>query len=59
MKRAYPQCPFARYADDAVVHCRTLAQAEAVMCALAARLEECGLTMHPDKSKVVCLLQGQ
>src|SRR6202023_1642216 len=31
MKRTYPQCPFARYADDAVVHCRSQAQAEAVM----------------------------
>ncbi len=29
MKRTYPQCPFARYADDAVVHCRSQAQAEA------------------------------
>ncbi len=23
MKRDYPQCLFARYADDAVVHCRS------------------------------------
>jgi group II intron reverse transcriptase/maturase len=52
MKQTYPQCPFARYADDAVVHCRTQAQAEAVMRAIALRLEECGLTMHPDKSKI-------
>jgi len=53
MKRTYPQCPFARYADDAVVHCRSQAQAEAVMRSIALRLEECGLTMHPDKSKIV------
>jgi RNA-directed DNA polymerase len=53
MKRTYPQCPFARYADDAVVHCRSLAQAEAVMRSIALRLEECGLTMHPDKSSIV------
>jgi len=53
MKRAYPQCPFARYADDAVVHCRSQAQAEAVMRSIALRLEECGLTMHPDKSSIV------
>ncbi|CAN7772703.1 reverse transcriptase domain-containing protein [Cupriavidus necator] len=53
MKRTYSQCPFARYADDAVVHCRSQAQAEAVMRAIASRLEECGLTMHPGKSKVV------
>ena len=53
MKRTYPQCPFARYADDAVVHCRSQAQAEAVMRSIAVRLEACGLTMHPDKSKIV------
>lgn len=53
MKRTYPQCPFARYADDAVVHCRSQAQAEAVMRSIALRLEECGLTMHPDKSSMV------
>ncbi|MBV8097266.1 MAG: group II intron reverse transcriptase/maturase, partial [Acetobacteraceae bacterium] len=53
MKRTYPQCPFARYADDAVVHCRTQAQAEAVMRSIAWRLGECGLTMHPEKSSIV------
>jgi group II intron reverse transcriptase/maturase len=53
MQRTYPQCPFARYADDAVVHCRSQKQAEAVMQSIASRLEECGLTMHPDKSKIV------
>jgi RNA-directed DNA polymerase len=53
MSRIHPQCPFARYADDAVVHCRTEAQARVVMQAIALRLGECGLTMHPEKSKIV------
>lgn len=53
MQRTHPQCPFARYADDAVVHCRSRKQAEDVMQAIASRLAECGLTMHPEKSKVV------
>lgn len=53
MKRTYPQCPFARYADDAVVHCRSQKQAEDVMQSIASRLAECGLTMHPEKSKIV------
>ncbi|WP_262414829.1 reverse transcriptase domain-containing protein [Paraburkholderia sp. UCT2] len=53
MQRTWPQSPFARYADDAVVHCRSLAQAQAVMRAIASRLEDCGLTMHPEKSKIV------
>jgi len=53
MKRVNPSCPFVRYADDAVVHCRTRKQAEDVMRSIALRLADCGLTMHPEKSKVV------
>src|ERR1017187_5862362 len=53
MTRTNPFCPFARYADDAVVHCRTRKQAEELMRSIAGRLAECGLTMHPEKSKVV------
>jgi hypothetical protein len=51
MKRTNPSCPFARYADDAVVHCSSKQQAEQVMRPIAERLAECGLTMHPEKSK--------
>lgn len=53
MQRTFAQCPFARYADDAVVHCRSQEQATEVMQAIASRLAECGLTMHPEKSKIV------
>jgi RNA-directed DNA polymerase len=53
MKRTHPACPFARYADDAVVHCSSKQQAEHVMRSIGARLAECGLTMHPEKSKIV------
>jgi len=53
MKRVNPSCPFVRYADDGVVHCRTRKQAEDVMRSIALRLADCGLTMHPEKSKVV------
>jgi group II intron reverse transcriptase/maturase len=53
MRRTFPHSPFARYADDCVAHCRTRRQAEELMRAIAARLEECGLIMHPEKSKIV------
>jgi RNA-directed DNA polymerase len=53
MQRNYPQCRFCRYADDAVVHCQSQKQAGEVMQAIALRLAECGLTMHPEKSKIV------
>ena len=53
MERTHPQCPFARYADDAVVHCRNQAEAEELLKHISGRLEDCFLTMHPDKSMVV------
>jgi RNA-directed DNA polymerase len=46
-------CPFERYADDAVVHCVTERQAREVLKALQARMEEVGLRLHPDKTKIV------
>jgi RNA-directed DNA polymerase len=53
MAREFPGCPFERYADDAIVHCRTLRQAEYVRARIAARLREVGLRLHPEKTKVV------
>ncbi|MGQ0834465.1 MAG: group II intron reverse transcriptase/maturase [Gammaproteobacteria bacterium] len=53
MQREHPRCPFARYADDAVVHCRSEAEAKRLLAAIEQRLKECRLTMHPEKSGVV------
>jgi group II intron reverse transcriptase/maturase len=53
MVKNYPRCPFARYADDAVIHCRSQAEAHAMLEAIDRRLCDCLLTLHPDKSKVV------
>ena len=53
LTRNYPQCPFERFADDGIVHCRTMAEATAVREALGRRLAECGLELHPEKTKVV------
>jgi group II intron reverse transcriptase/maturase len=53
IERSYPDCPFARYADDAVVHCHSQAEAEYLLSAISNRLQDCLLTMHPAKSKVV------
>jgi len=53
MRRKYPQCPFERYADDSVIHCRTEAEATKVKEALAERLKVCGLEMNAEKTKIV------
>ena len=53
MERQFPERPFCRYADDGLVHCEDEAEAKAIKIALASRLQECGLEMHPDKTKIV------
>lgn len=58
MRKNYPQSPFERYADDAIVHCRTEAEAQKVRAAIAARMKECGLELHPEKTKVVYCKDG-
>src|SRR5262249_27400559 len=44
---------FERYVDDVLVHCHTQRQAEFIRDKVAKRLRECGLRMHPDKTKIV------
>lgn len=53
MVRHSPHTPFERYADDIVVHCRTQAEAEELKALIAARLSQCGLELHPEKTKIV------
>ncbi len=53
MVRKYPQCPFERYADDMVVHCKTQDQAYRMKEAIESRLRECCLTLHPVKTRIV------
>ena len=49
----YPNAPFARYADDSVVHCRTEKEAKEILESLKERLLQCGLELHPEKTKIV------
>jgi group II intron reverse transcriptase/maturase len=53
MEREFPACPYERYADDGVVHCSSEAEARDVRAALAARMGEVGLELHPDKTRIV------
>lgn len=53
MARTQPAVPFERYADDAICHCRTRDEAEALQVALQARLADCQLVLHPQKTKIV------
>jgi len=42
-----------RYADDGVIHCRSQAQARFALDKLGARLRDCGLELHPEKTRIV------
>ena len=53
LEREFPTVEFERFANDAVVHCVTERQARQVWAALAERLENVGLRLHPGKTKIV------
>jgi RNA-directed DNA polymerase len=53
MVREFPAVPFERFADDAVIHCVSERQAREVREAVARRLVEVGLELHPDKTRIV------
>jgi RNA-directed DNA polymerase len=53
LAREFPGVEFERYADDAVVHCASEREAREVLAALARRMEEAGLRLHPAKTKIV------
>ncbi|NOI26849.1 group II intron reverse transcriptase/maturase [Vibrio mediterranei] len=53
LTRNHQDVPFERYADDAVLHCKTRWKAKKVLEALQDRLKECKLELHPEKTKIV------
>ena len=53
MQRENPQNPWARYADDGVIHCRTKEEAEQILRNLQTRLRECKLEIHSEKTRIV------
>ena len=53
MTRDHPGIRFERYADDAICHCTSEAEASALRRSLEGRFAECGLTLHPEKTKIV------
>ncbi len=59
MVREFPGCPWERYADDAVVHCKSNRQAEYVLAGIVARMNEVGLRLHPDKTRIVYCKDGR
>jgi RNA-directed DNA polymerase len=48
-----------RYADDLVVLCTSRSGAEEALWRATAILQPLGLEMHPDTTRIVCLIRGQ
>ena len=58
MDQNWPGTPFARYADDVVCHCDSLEQAQRLRASLEKRFAQCGLTLHPEKTRIVDCRKG-
>ena len=59
MAREVPDCPFERYADDGLVHCKSQARAQKVLAALEQRMRDVGLELHPGKTRIVYCKDGK
>jgi len=44
---------FERYADDIICHCKTRQEAIELKAVITDRFKQCGLTLHPEKTKIV------
>ncbi len=60
IKIHYPEVVMVRYADDLIIHCINEREAQEVLASIKNRLLECGLTAHPEKTKIVyCKKSGR
>ena len=53
MAQEFPAVAFERYVDDVVVHCVSETRAREVLARIVERMEEVGLQLHPDKTRIV------
>lgn len=58
MKKHHPNTPWCRYADDGLAHCETEEEAKQLLAELTNRFKECGLELHPNKTKIVYCKDG-
>lgn len=59
LTKHYPQVKWCRYADDGLVHCDSEAQACFFLETLRRRFRDCGLEIHPEKTKIVYCKDGR
>lgn len=49
----YPSIRWCRYADDGLLHCSSERQARFMLRRISERFAECGLELHPEKTRIV------
>ena len=59
LNQYYPTIPWCRYADDGLLHCSSEAQARYLLRVVGKRFLECGLELHPEKTKIVYCKDGR
>lgn len=58
MQKNHSGVKWCRYADDGLVHCNSEEQAQQMLAELQNRFKDCGLEMHPTKTKIVYCKDG-
>ena len=53
LSREFPGVPFERYADDVILHCDSEPRARVVLAAIAHRMAQVSLELHPGKTRIV------
>ena len=53
LEQTHSTVKYVRYADDAILHCKSKVQADYVLRNLGKRMQDCGLELHPEKTKIV------
>jgi RNA-directed DNA polymerase len=53
MTLKHPTIPWCRFADDGLLHCKSEAEAKTLLQELTNRFAECGLEIHPTKTRIV------
>ena len=59
MQQHYPGIRFERYADDIIIHARGEQIAQSILSKLHKRFTQCGLSLHPTKTQIICLTPSQ
>lgn len=60
IQKYYPGVKMVRYADDLILHCKSYRESLLVLEDIKQRLINCGLTAHPEKTKLVyCKKSGR